>query len=138
MINKTVVIFGVFDFIHEGHLYFIKEAKKKGNHLVAVVARDNVVKELKGRLPRASEVERINELLKVTDVDLVLLGDPEIGTYNILREVKPDVVFIGYDQQTLYENLNAAIKTGKLPMMEVILGKAHKPDILHSSILNKE
>lgn len=138
MIKKTVVIFGVFDFIHDGHLYFIKEAKKQGNHLVAIVARDNVVRELKGKIPKFTEADRVNALFQVHDIDLVLLGDPKIGTYNILREVKPDVVFIGYDQQALYENLNTAIKIGELPEIKVVRGKSHKPEVFHSSILNKE
>lgn len=138
MTNKTVAVFGVFDSIHDGHLFFIKDAKKQGNHLVAIVARDDVVKELKGKLPRHNEVERINALLEIKDVDLVLLGDPQIGTYNVLKEVKPNIVFIGYDQQSLYENLNNSIKNGKLPEIEVLRGKSHKPEVFHSSILNKD
>ena len=138
MINKTVVIFGVFDGIHDGHSSFIKDAKKQGNHLVAIVARDDVVKELKGKLPRFNEVERINALLKIKDVDLVLLGDPKMETYNTLREVKPDVIYLGYDQRALYENLNKTIKNKKLPKMEIIQGKPYNPEIFHSSILKKK
>jgi len=137
MINKTVVIFGVFDGIHEGHTSFIREAKKQGNHLVAIVARDEIVKKLKGRLPHFNEVDRINFLLEVSDVDLVLLGDPEIETYNTLREVKPDVVYVGYDQKALFENINKIIKIGNLPRMEIICGEPYKPELFHSSILNK-
>ena len=62
MPNKKVVIFGVFDGIHEGHLAFIKEAKKQGNNLVAIVARDEMVQKLKGKIPKYNEVERINSL----------------------------------------------------------------------------
>lgn len=138
MTNKTVVIFGVFDGVHDGHLSFIKDAKREGNHLVAIVARDNVVKELKSNLPRYNESERINMLLEIHDIDLVLLGDPKIGTYNILKEVKPHIVFLGYDQQALYKNLNNAIKNGKLPEMKIVCGLPHKPEIFHSSILNKD
>ena len=138
MINKTVVIFGVFDGIHDGHSSFIKDAKKQGNHLVAIVARDSVVKELKGQLPENNEVERINALLKVPDIDLVLLGDIELGTYNILKEVKPDIVYLGYDQKELFENINKMIKNGNLSKMEVVCGKPHNPEIFHSSILNKK
>ncbi len=137
MINKTVAIFGVFDGIHEGHLSFIREAKKAGNHLVAIVARDNVVKELKNKVPKENEVERINNLLKVSDIDLVLLGDPELETYNTLKEVKPDVVYIGYDQIALYESLSKSIKNGNIPKMEIIKGEPYKPELFHSSILNK-
>ena len=138
MINKTVVIFGVFDSVHDGHMSFIRDAKKQGNHLVAIVARDDVVKELKGKSPKYSEVERINDLLKIQDIDLVLLGDPHIGSYNVLKEVKPEVVFIGYDQEALFEDLNNTIKNGKLPEMKVMRGKPYQPDIFHSSILNRE
>jgi cytidyltransferase-like protein len=138
MINKTVVIFGVFDGIHEGHLSFIKDAKKEGNHLVAIVARDEMVKELKGKLPKYNEVDRINSLLEIPDVDLVLLGDPKKETYNTLKEVSPNVVYLGYDQNELKENIEKIIKNGKLPEMEIICGLPYKPEIFHSSILNKD
>ncbi len=138
MINRTVVIFGVFDGIHDGHSSFIKDAKKQGNHLVAVVARDSIVKELKNKLPKNNEEERINNLLKVQEIDIVLLGDPKIGTYNILKEVKPSVVFLGYDQKALYNNLTETIKNGNLPSIEIIIGKPHKPEVFHSSILNNK
>ena len=137
MTNITVAIFGVFDKVHDGHLFFISEAKKHGNHIVAIVSRDNVVKELKGRLPKYNEEERVRDLLKINDIDLVLLGDPKIGTYNILKEVKPDVVFIGYDQDALCKSLNNAIKGNKLPEMKVVRGSPYQPEIFHSSILNK-
>ena len=137
MINKKVVIFGVFDGIHEGHLYFINEAKKQGNNLVAVVARDNVVKELKGKLPKNSEADRIKSLLNINDIDLVLLGDPKIETYNVLKEINPDVIYVGYDQNLLLESLKKRIGDGNLPKIEIICGESHKPEIFHSSILNK-
>jgi cytidyltransferase-like protein len=137
MINKTVAIFGVFDGIHEGHLSFIKEAKKQGNHLVAIVARDEVVKKIKNKLPLSNEVERINALLNVPDIDLVLLGDPEIETYNTLKEVNPQVVYLGYDQKDLLNNINKVMKKGSLQKMKIITGQPYKPDIFHSSIINK-
>jgi len=138
MNSKKILIFGTFDGIHEGHLFFIKEAKKQGDSLVAIVARDSMVKELKGRLPNFNEIERINNLLEIPEIDLVLLGDPQIGTYNVLKEVKPNVVYLGYDQQSLYDNLNKAIKNERVPKTEIIIGQAHKPEIFHSSILNKK
>jgi len=137
MINKKVVIFGVFDGIHEGHSSFIKEAKKQGNQLVAIVARDKIVKILKGKLPILTEVERINELLKIEDIDLVLLGDPELETYNTLREVNPEIIYLGYDQENLLNNIKKVMKNGSLPKMEIIIGQPHQPDIFHSSIINK-
>lgn len=137
MQNKTVAIFGVFDGIHGGHLSFINEAKKQGNHLVAIVARDKVVEELKGKLPKYNEVDRINSVLKIPEVDLVLLGDGEIGTYKVLKEVKPDVVFLGYDQQSLESNIKKMIKDKNLSGIKIVKGTPYKPEIFHSSIMNK-
>lgn len=134
---KTVTIFGVFDGIHEGHLAFIKEAKALGDKLMAIVARDSEVERIKGKKPVSNEVLRINALLKVDDIDQVFLGDAEQGTYKIVQEVKPHVIFLGYDQQALFDNLTEAIKNGILPEIELIYGQAHKPEVFKSSILNK-
>jgi FAD synthetase len=138
MQNKKVVIFGVFDGIHEGHLFLINEAKRQGGHLVATVARDSIIKELKGKLPKYSEEDRVKKLLSINDIDLVLLGDPKRETYNVLKEVKPDIIFLGYDQKKLFDNINKMIKRGDLPKMEILQGSPFKPEIYHSSILNKE
>ena len=52
MTNKKVVIFGVFDIVHDGHLAFIREAKSHGDILIAIVARDNIVFNIKNKLPK--------------------------------------------------------------------------------------
>ncbi len=138
MNSKKILIFGVFDGIHEGHLSFIAEAKKLGDHLVAIVARDSVVEKLKGKIPCETEVERIENLLKVPEIDLVLLGDAELGTYNVLKEVRPDIIFLGYDQKDLEKDLNKKIKSGYLEKMEIVGGTPHKEEEMHSSIIKKK
>jgi len=35
-----VMATGVFDLLHPGHLYFLTEARKHGDELIVVVARD--------------------------------------------------------------------------------------------------
>ncbi len=137
MTAKTVLIFGVFDGIHEGHRSFINEARTQGDRLVAVVARDAVVKKLKGKLPKNNESERIKSLIEVPDIDLVYLGDPDQGTYNIVKEIKPDVIYLGYDQQTLFDSISSAMSKGTLPDMELVYGKPHKPEVFKSSLINK-
>ena len=37
---KLVMCAGTFDIVHPGHLYFFSEAKKLGDKLIVVVARD--------------------------------------------------------------------------------------------------
>jgi cytidyltransferase-like protein len=134
---KTVAIFGTFDGIHEGHRDFIRQAREYGEQLVAIVARDTTVEKLKNKLPLHDEKERIKMLLEIPEIDLVLLGDVEEGTYKALMEVNPSVVYLGYDQQALSDNIKKAMKEGIVPKVELILGKPHKPESMHSSILNK-
>lgn len=137
MNSKKILIFGVFDGIHEGHLFLINEAKKNGGSLVAIVTRDSMVEKMKDKLPKYNEVERINALLEIPEIDRVLLGDVDMGTYNVLKEVAPDIVFLGYDQSNLMNDLNLKIKEGYLNNIEILQGSPHKADTHHSSILNK-
>jgi FAD synthetase len=136
MNDKTVTIFGAFDGIHEGHLEFIRQARTQGEKLVAVVARDSVVNKLKGRNPVNNEVDRIKALLEVPEIDIVLLGDEEEGTYKILKEIKPDLIYLGYDQQSLFDSINLAIQKGILPEIKMMYGTSHNPEVFKSSIIN--
>ncbi len=138
MNQKKILIFGVFDGVHDGHLYFINQAKKQGDQLVAVVARDLIVEKIKGKIPNNNEVERINNLLKIPEIDLVLLGDLETGTYNVLKEVDPDVIFLGYDQNKLKEDINKKIQNGYLKKSIILQCDDYKGSELHSSILNNK
>lgn len=135
--TKKILIFGVFDGVHDGHIFFINEAKKQGDQLIVVVARDCVVEKIKGKLPKTNEVDRIHNLLNIPEVDLVLLGDPQIGTYNVLKEVNPDTIFLGYDQKDLMNDIKNKIKNKELNAIEILQGSPYKPEELHSSILNK-
>ncbi len=137
MALKTVVIFGTFDNIHDGHREFIKQARKQGERLVAIIARDNAIKELKQKAPINDELDRLNTVLEIESIDLVFLGDQEQGVYNILKEINPDIIFFGYDQQDLHNDICQKIENGSLPKIELIFGKPHQPELFHSSILNK-
>jgi glycerol-3-phosphate cytidylyltransferase-like family protein len=105
---------------------------------VAIVARDSVVEDLKGALPENKESERIKMLTEIPEVDLVYLGDLELGTYKTLQEIQPDIIYLGYDQGELHESLSRSIQGGLLPEIELVFGKAHKPEELHNSILKKK
>ena len=55
---KTVMVFGTFDILHLGHIDLFLQAKKYAEHLIAVVARDERAKKIKGKAPIHSEEER--------------------------------------------------------------------------------
>ncbi len=38
--NKKVMAFGSFDFLHPGHVHYLTRASKLGSYLIVVVARE--------------------------------------------------------------------------------------------------
>ncbi len=92
-----VLATGVFDILHPGHVHFLTEARKLGDELVVVVARDSVAQKMK-RLPFIPENIRVAMVGSLKPVDRAILG-VEGNIYDILTEVKPDIVVLGYDQE---------------------------------------
>ena len=131
-----VIIFGTFDILHKGHLNFFKQAKKRGDFLVVVVARDENVEKLKGEKPLYNEVLRLNKIGKSKLVDKVILGNKE-DRYLILKQEKPDVICLGYDQKVDAKMLSKKLKEYKLKKTKVVRLKAYKPEKYKSSLLKK-
>lgn len=92
-----VMATGVFDIIHLGHLHYLEESKKLGDELVVVVATDKTVRKRKHE-PVTPEKMRLELVASLKPVDLAVLGKQEGDIYEIVKELKPDVITIGYDQ----------------------------------------
>ena len=134
--KKTVLVFGTFDGLHDGHRFFLKEARTLGQRLVASVALDAVVVEIKKRPPVFSLAERMRVLRESGLVDEATPGDTELGNWSAIKKWKPDVVALGYDQTELEQELRVFIKKENLPITIAKI-KPHKPDRLHSRLLRK-
>ncbi len=95
--QKIVMTGGVFDILHAGHVYTLNEAKKHGDVLVVVIARDRQLRKRKQREPVHSEDYRrmMVEFLKPVDIALVGFDNPD----EMLELVKPNVIVYGYDQE---------------------------------------
>lgn len=102
---KKIMVFGVFDGLHEGHKKFLSDAKALGDHLVAVISQDHIVERLKGRLPSFNLAERVAELKKEDSVNEVIVGDEELGSWRVVEKYQPDVLAVGNDQSALKESL---------------------------------
>ena len=95
---KEVMCSGTFDIIHPGHLYYFSEAKKYGDELVVVVARDQNSKIFKGNNPLHNEKERLKAVRMLKIVDKAVLGNKG-NIFDITKEINPDVICLGYDQK---------------------------------------
>ena len=111
-----MLVFGTFDLLHEGHRYFLSQAREFGDILIAVVARDDFVLRRKGRTP-SDPMETRMQILKDSGLaDEVYPADEEIGSYHILRTTLPDVICLGYDQKELESNLEEWLAVHHKPL----------------------
>jgi FAD synthetase len=91
-----VLATGTFEILHPGHLLYLEEAKKLGDELFVVVARDSTVKQRK-RTPIIPEEQRLRVVSALKMVDKAILGS-EKDMFEPLYSIKPDVIALGYDQ----------------------------------------
>ncbi len=130
---RVVFIGGTFEVIHPGHIYTIEQAKKLGDVLVAVVARDDTVRRRKGRDPIVSEEERRRVLSAIRYVDVAMLGS-ESNIYDTLEKVRPDIVALGYDQYHREEEI--AQEAGRRGIrLSVVRLSSPNPSLKTSKIL---
>jgi len=88
--ERKVMVAGVFDLIHPGHLYLLWKAKELGK-VVVVVARDSTVERIKGKRPIIPESQRLEVVRNLKPVDEAVLGY-EGDVLKIVEEIKPDII----------------------------------------------
>jgi FAD synthetase len=130
-----VMVFGTFDQLHQGHEFFLREAKKHGDSLVVVVARDRTVMDVKGRPPSEDEKRRKLVIERTGIADKVVLGSLD-DKYEAIRKERPDVICLGYDQSTFIDGIEAAVKSAGIKTEVLRLG-SHKPHSYKTSLLKK-
>lgn len=130
-LNKKVIVFGTFDILHPGHLFFLNEAKRRGKELVVVVARDERVKKEKNKKPVLNEKDRLKMVQSLKMVDRAILGD-RVGKCRVVFKIKPDAICVGYDQNTRHPHFMHQIrKIEKKPRIFKI--KSYHPEEYKSS-----
>lgn len=93
---RKVLVGGVWDIIHPGHIWLLSEARKLGE-VIVIVARDRTVERLKGRRPIIPEDQRLEVIKNLKQVDEAKLGYEE-DMFKVVMEVKPDIIMLGPDQ----------------------------------------
>ncbi|PKK85763.1 MAG: FAD synthase [Thermoplasmata archaeon HGW-Thermoplasmata-1] len=118
---------GVFDLIHLGHIHYLEEARRLGDELVVVVARDETVRGYKHQpiTPELMRVEMVNALKPVDMAVLGHVGDP----LKIVGELKPDIIALGYDQGHRAETLERMLAERGLNIKVIRLCKLEGADL---------
>jgi len=139
--GKVVLASGVFDLLHLGHVKFLEDAKKAGGRnaeLIVVIATDSTVQKLKGKKPIMSENQRCQlvEALKV--VDKAVLGYEKFDMGEIISDIKPDVIALGYDQEDMARQVLDFVKAKGLKVKVVRIGKFRENGLDSSSKIKQE
>ena len=95
--KKIVLAGGVFDIIHPGHIHTLNAAKALGDILVVVIATDKTARKMKKRPPLHSQESRRELVSCLTMVDMAIVGHEE-DIFETVKEVKPNIIVLGYDQ----------------------------------------
>ena len=130
------MVFGTFDIFHKGHENFLKQAKKLGDHLIVVVARDRTVLDVKKQDTKNKEQKRVGILRDSKLADEIVLGNLK-DKYAVIKKYKPDVVALGYDQEFFVDKLEEKLKEFGLDKTRIIRLKSHYPEKYKSSKLRQ-
>ncbi|MFA4718630.1 adenylyltransferase/cytidyltransferase family protein [Pyrococcus kukulkanii] len=123
-----VVVGGVFDILHVGHIHFLKMAKELGDELIVIVAHDETVKKRKGRPPINPAEDRAEVLRAIRYVDDVVIGEPGEVSLETIKKLKPDIIALGPDQDFSCKDLKERLKREGLNVEVIRLPYLYKAD----------
>lgn len=88
---------GAFDLLHAGHLLMLKEVREQCDFLVVGLQSDPSIDRPDKHKPIETLEERKIRLEACRYVDQIMIYNTEADLYELLKELKPDVRFLGAD-----------------------------------------
>ncbi|MCL1811829.1 MAG: FAD synthase [Methanomassiliicoccaceae archaeon] len=122
-----VMASGVFDIIHTGHISYLQQAKALGDELIVVVACDDTVRKNKHE-PITPERMRVRIVDSLKPVDKAILGR-EGDILDIVKEMSPDVIVLGFDQTFNENDLKKRLEKGGLGHIMVTRAAEYAEDL---------
>ena len=101
---------GTFDLLHAGHVMMLEEVRSQCGYLIVGLQTDPSIREGKSR-PIQSVEERLIQLKAVRYVDEVIQYDTEDDLIELLKDIKPNLRFVGMDWKD-----NPNLTGGDLPI----------------------
>ncbi|SFM22060.1 FMN adenylyltransferase [Methanolobus profundi] len=90
-----VLATGTFDLLHPGHILYLSEARRLGDELYVIVARESMIRHKPK--PIISDEQRVEMVSALKVVDVALSGS-ESDIFDPIRQIRPDIIALGHDQ----------------------------------------
>ena len=133
--KKIVLAGGVFDIIHPGHIHTLNAAKALGDVLIVAIATDKTAQKMKKRNPLHNQELRCELVSCLSMVDKAVIGH-ENDIFETVKEIKPDIIVLGYDQTHQEKFIGDGCKRINLDV-EIVRLESPIPEISSSGIEKK-
>lgn len=130
----VVLVAGVFDLLHAGHIRCLRDAKSRGDYLVVAVQGDRAVRRYKdASLPVVPQRERVELLEALACVDYVTVF-PHATAAPLLEQIRPNIYAVGRDRRQEEVPEAAAVRRYGGRLLVVGDGKGHSTRALLARI----
>ena len=117
---KTVITYGTYDMLHQGHLNLLRRAKELGDYLIVGVTNDNFDRE-RGKLNVLNNVLERVEAVKATGLaDKIIIEDYVGQKIDDIQKYNVDIFAIGSDWTGKFDYLKEYCEVVYLPRTEGI------------------
>ena len=117
---RTVITYGTYDLLHQGHINLLRRAKELGDFLIVGVTNDNFDRE-RGKLNVCNNVLERVEAVKATGLaDKIIIEDYFGQKIDDIQKYNVDVFAIGSDWEGKFDYLNEFCRVIYLPRTEGI------------------
>jgi FAD synthetase len=130
-----VMATGVFDLLHPGHVYFLQEARRLGDELVVVVARDQTARRLKHE-PYVPEHMRREMVEALKPVDRAVLGSAT-DIYETVVSERPSIIALGFNQVWNEKEVERECARRGVPVRVVRIGPMRHDDLATRRIVER-
>lgn len=114
--QKKVLVGGVFDILHYGHIHFLKKAKGLGDYLVVAIESDTRVKKLKGSSRPFHNQDQRREILESLNYvdEVIILKDEMADTdyFDLVKRVRPLTIAVTEGDPMIEKKKEHAKKVG--------------------------
>lgn len=118
--GKKVLVGGCFDFLHIGHIKFLKKAKEEGDKLIVALESDKFIRKNKHRQPFHCQKQRAEILSALTMIDLIILlpfFKTDQDYLRLVETLNPDIIAVTEgdpqigNKKRQAKKINAQVKT---------------------------